>query len=386
MKLLSLLRWADSYPYFYFQLQGNPRDELSHYRWLMAVGKRPHKGPFLERGWYVGGWSYEWKAPYKKPLIDFPRTAFFTPILVIASEDAPEWEKEPPTKDPVRHLRFLQSSLSEQQFLWSVERLREHIARGEVYQVNLSLGLLWEATIDPLAAYVRLLERSPMMTFHYLFKWNDKYVIGASPERFFWQWRQLIAQQPIKGTIARGDSWRADIEQIHKLRRDPKELAENTMIVDLVRNDLQQVCLPGSVEVPALAEVQTFPALHHLVSTVYGIKEREVNWVTAAASLFPAGSMTGAPKRAAMEYIHRYEPVGRGIYSGALGYLSAEGLADFAVVIRSWVYDRSQRRLLLQVGSGITYDSDPQAEWRESWLKAERLLQALGISMPLLSA
>lgn len=384
MKLFSLLRWADSHPFFYFQFQGNPRDDLSHYRWLVAVGKKPHKGPFLERSWYVGGWSYEWKAPYKKPLIDFPRAAFFAPTLVIASEEAPEWQEEPSVKNPVRQLRFLQSSLSEQQFLWSVDRLREHIAYGEVYQVNLSLGLLWEAVLDPLAAYVQILEHAPMMTFHYLFKWRDKYVIGASPERFFWQWRQLIAQQPIKGTIARGDSWQADLAQLQKLRRDPKELAENTMIVDLVRNDLQRVCLPGSVEVPVLAEVQTFPSLHHLVSTVYGVKEREVSWEEAAASLFPAGSMTGAPKRAAMEYIHRYETVGRGIYSGALGYVSGEGLADFAVVIRSWVYDKAARRLLLQVGSGITYDSDPQAEWRESWLKAKRLLEALHIPEPVL--
>lgn len=375
MNLHEILRWADSYPFFYFHLQNSPYDELTHYRWIVGVAHKPHREPLYEGQWYMGGWTYEWKARYKKPWIEFPRQAFFIPKVVIAQQEAPEWEKLHLYRHPVRHAKFIQSSLDRRQFIELVERLREHIYHGEVYQVNLTLGLQWEATVDPIAAYLALLSAFPT-TYNYLFKYQQKYVIGASPERFFWQWRQLIAQQPIKGTAPRGQTWEEDIQRVEELRRNPKELAENTMIVDMVRNDIQRVSTPGSVQVPMLAGVQTFPGIHHLVSTVYGEKERGVPWVSAVESLFPAGSMTGAPKHAAMQYIHQYEPMGRGLYSGAIGYVSPYGEADFAVVIRSWIYDKLSRRLVLQVGSGITYDSDPVAEWEESWLKANKLLEA----------
>lgn len=380
MNISEILRWADSYPFFYFHLQNSPYDELSHYRWLVAVGRKPHKDRLYEGEWFVGGWTYEWKARYKKPWIDFPKQAFFIPQVVIAQGEAPEWEERIPTRSPIRYAEFLQASIDRSQYLHLVDRLRGHIYHGEVYQVNLTLALLWEAVIDPIAAYLALLEAFPT-TYNYIFKYQQKYLIGASPERFFWQWRNLVVQQPIKGTSPRGKTWEADLRFIEQLRRNPKELAENTMIVDLVRNDLQRVCVPGSVTVPVWAGVQTFPGLHHLVSTVAGEKLQEVPWWEAAESLFPAGSMTGAPKRAAMHYIHKYEPIGRGFYSGAIGFASPDGEADFAVVIRTWIYDKLSRRLLLHVGSGITYDSDPIAEWEESWLKAESLLAALGLSL-----
>jgi len=379
MKLSALLEWADRYPFFFFLLQNDPYDDLWHYRWVMGVGRFPHRESLQGGHWYMGGWTYEWQAPYKKPLIEFPKAAFFVPQLVIAQDEAPAWEEED-LRAPVRRLGSFQTTLTKAQFLERVQRLRDHIYHGEVYQVNLSFGLWWEhAVVDPLLAYRQLLAAFPA-GYNYLFKYQQKYVIGASPERFFWQWRGLIAQQPIKGTIRRGATWEEDLQQVEKLRGSPKELAENTMIVDLVRNDLSRVCVPGTVQVAGLAFVRSYANLHHLISTVYGEREKDLSWVKAAASLFPAGSMTGAPKRAAMHYIHEYEPVGRGLYSGAVGYISPEGQADFAVGIRSWIYDSAARQLLLQVGSGITYDSDPLSEWEESWVKAEKLLEALQVS------
>lgn len=380
MKISDILRWADTYPYFYFHLQNSPYDDLSHYRWLVGVARKPHREALLEGQWYMGGWTYEWKARQKKTWIEFPKRAFFVPQLVIAQIEAPEWEPERSKRSPVRHAKFLEASMDKAHFTGLVDRIREHIYYGEVYQVNLTLGFQWEAIVEPISAYLALLEAFPT-TYNYLFKYQQKYIIGASPERFFWKWQQLIAQQPIKGTARRGSTWLEDLQIAEGLRRDPKELAENTMIVDLVRNDLQRVCLPGSVQVPVLAGVHTFSGVHHLVSTVYGEKERNISWTAAAASLFPAGSMTGAPKRAAMRYIYEYEPIGRGFYSGAIGYISSDGEADFAVVIRSWIYDKQRRRLVLQVGSGITYDSDPVAEWEESLLKAEKLLSAFNLSL-----
>ncbi|MCX7605815.1 MAG: anthranilate synthase component I family protein [Bacteroidia bacterium] len=380
MKLSSLLRWADSFPFFYLHLQNNPQDDLSHYRWILGVGRKAHRGPFHEGKWYMGGWPYEWKAPYRKPLVEFPKEAFFIPHMVFAAEEAPEWEKESVPEDFLKYNAFLGASLERPDYLDAVESLREHIYNGEVYQVNLTIVLAWEAVLDPIRAFLYLLDSFPA-TYNFIFKYQQKYVIGASPERFFWLWRHLIAQQPIKGTIRRGKTWQEDLFLVESLRNNPKELAENTMIVDLVRNDLQRVCVPGSVSVPVWAGVHTFPGVHHLVSTVYGERKKEVSWIEAVESLFPPGSMTGAPKSAALKYIHRYEPVGRGFYAGAIGYMSADGLADFAVVIRSWIYDKASRQLLLQVGSGITYESDPQAEWEECWLKAEKLLGALRLSV-----
>ncbi|MCS6789667.1 MAG: anthranilate synthase component I family protein [Bacteroidia bacterium] len=379
MKISKLLRWADKYPYFYFVLQNSPYDDLSHYRWVMGMGRQPHKDLVSEGSWCMGGWSYEMRAPHKKPWIAFPRAAFFVPELVIAMQEAPTWEPEPPANPILTPPQFLQSSLDRTQFIEAVESICDRIYHGEVYQVNLSLALLWQAQLDPIAAYLSLLQSVPT-TYNFLFKYQQKYVIGASPERFFWQWHDLIAQQPIKGTIRRGSSWQEDYQLIDSLRKSSKEIAENTMIVDLVRNDLNRVCKAGSVQVSAWAEVQSFPGLHHLVSTIYGEKEKKVSWWDAAMSLFPAGSMTGAPKRAAIYHIKQYEPVGRGIYAGALGYVSADGEADFAVVIRSLVYDKTTRQLVLQVGSGITYDSDPVAEWEETKLKAERILESLRLS------
>ncbi|MCS6895145.1 MAG: anthranilate synthase component I family protein [Bacteroidia bacterium] len=379
MKISDILRWADSYPYFYFHLQNNPYDDLTHYRWIVGVAKKPHKETLSEGCWYMGGWTYEWRARHKKPWIEFPKQAFFVPQIVIAQIEAPEYERETYRRPPVKNAKFIQSSMDYAHFTGLVERLREHIYHGEVYQVNLTLGLQWEAIVDPIAAYLTLLETFPT-TFNYLFKYQQKYIIGASPERFFWQWRHLIVQQPIKGTAPRGTTLEKDLAAMEALRHNPKELAENTMIVDLVRNDLQRVCVPGSVYVPVLAGVQTFPGLHHLVSTVCGERVKSTPWTSAVESLFPPGSMTGAPKHAAMHYIHQYEPVGRGFYSGAIGYIAASGEADFAVVIRSWIYDKLARRLVLQVGSGITYDSNPVAEWEEAWLKAEKLLSAFGLS------
>lgn len=379
MKLSAVLEWADKYPFFFFLLQNDPYDDLWHYRWVMGVGKSPHRDPLREGHWYMGGWTYEWQAPYKKPLIEFPKAAFFVPQLVFVQEEAPSWEEEE-YSSPMRRLGSFQATLTKTQFLERVERIRDRIYQGEVYQVNLSFGLWWEqATLDPLLAYQRLLAAFPA-GYNYIFKYQQKYVIGASPERFFWQWRSLVAQQPIKGTIRRGATWEEDLQQVEKLRRSPKELAENTMIVDLVRNDLARVCVPGTVQVAGLAFVRSYANLHHLVSTVYGEREKAIPWVKAVASLFPAGSMTGAPKQAAMHYIHEYELVGRGFYSGAVGYVTPEGQADFAVGIRSWIYDSAARQLLLQVGSGITYDSEPLSEWEESWVKAERLLEALQVS------
>jgi len=387
MKLSKLLRWADRYPYFYFLLQNDPQENVSLYRWVVGVGHTPHKGPLTPGNWYFGGWRYEWGSNFEKspksPWIDFPYVAFFQPHIVIAHEEAPDWSPEdlPPLRPT---LRYLQASLDRRTFEGTVEVLRQHIYNGEVYQVNLTTAFLWEGTIDPVATYLHLLHHNPTL-YNYLFKWRNRYVIGASPERFCLIWRNIFAQQPIKGTARRGQTLEEDIQLMLNLRKNPKEIAENTMIVDMVRNNFYRFCEPESVVVYRWGAVHTYPGVHHLVSGVSGQKRSDVDLVEGIQAIFPAASMTGAPQQAAQRFIEQYEPIARGIYSGALGYLTPESEGDFAVVIRSWVYDTRSKKLLLQVGSGITYDSQPRAEWEETLLKAHRHIQSLGLPTPLIT-
>lgn len=378
MRLLELLQWADRYPYFFILVQNDPYDNLGLYRWVMGMGRRPHRGDLEPGSWYMGGWTYEWQAPHREPWIKFPTSSFFEPQWVLCHAEVPSWIIQE-SGGPLGKLRFVGASLTREAFEQAVEAIRGHIYDGNVYQVNLSTAFLWEGGIDPLRAYIRLLEQNPTL-YNFLFKWRGQYVIGASPERFCWLWRDYVAQQPIKGTARRGQTLEEDAEIMKELRKDPKEMAENTMILDMVRNNFYRFCLPSSVAVYKWADLHTYAGLHHLVSGVSGRRRERVSIKRVIECLFPAASMTGAPQQAAMQYIRKYEPVGRGIYSGALGYLSPEGEGDFAVVIRSWVYDARNKKLVLQVGSGITYHSDPTKEWQETLLKADLHLKSLDIS------
>jgi len=263
MKISQLLRWADRYPYFYFLLQNDPQEDVLLYRWVLGMGREPHRGPLTKGAWYLGGWTYEWRSQSnsrKEPWIDFPTAAFFQPQWVFAAEEAPNWtpEEPPPLKSP---LHFLKASLDRRTFEGTVEVLRQHIYNGDVYQVNLTTAFLWEGSLDPIAAYLHLLHVNPTL-YNYLFKWKNRYIIGASPERFCLLWRDLLAQQPIKGTAPRGQTLEDDVRLMEKLRKDPKELAENTMIVDMVRNNFYRFSEPESVVVYRWAAVHTLSLIH----------------------------------------------------------------------------------------------------------------------------
>lgn len=358
-------------------LERGAADPYAQERSIALAGK---KIATSENGfWRAGGWSYEWQSvlPYvKESIISFPKRFFFRPQWV--------WENlvlSPERPQTPLGLRFLYSSFTRDSFMRAAETIKNHIYQGEVYQLNLTCEFLWEGTIPPLEVYLRLKEVSPM-PFNFFFRWQNKYVIGASPERFLWHYGGYFMQQPIKGTRPRGSTDEKDAQLRQELANDPKELAENTMIVDLVRNEFYQFCEPESVDVVEWAQVHTFRGLHHLVSTIRGKLKPEVMTEEAVKYVFPPGSMTGAPKAAAMNLIDRYEPTGRGIYSGSIGYIRPDGSFDSWVVIRSLVYDAKKKLLSFHVGSGITSDSDPEKEWQETLLKAERLCQALDIKIP----
>ncbi|MBI1192927.1 MAG: aminodeoxychorismate synthase component I [Bacteroidetes bacterium] len=258
-----------------------------------------------------------------------------------------------------------------------VERLRAHIREGDVYEVNLCPQFYAaNVNLDPVAAFDSLNKRSKAPFAGY-FRAEEQHLLCASPERFLQRRGNLLRSQPIKGTAARGLTAEEDALLAAGLLASEKDRAENTMIVDLVRNDLARVCEPGSVAVPELCGLHTFPTLHHLISTVEGRLRPGQGLLDVLRAAFPMGSMTGAPKIMAMELIERYEHSRRGVYSGSLGYLEPGGDMDLNVVIRSLLYHAGSGTAGWGAGGAITWDSEPAAEWNELHVKANAVQQVL---------
>jgi para-aminobenzoate synthetase len=261
-------------------------------------------------------------------------------------------------------------------YLANIAACKREIFEGETYEVCLTTQLHSDGAIDPLAAYRALRARNPA-PYAALLRLGDASVLSSSPERFLRVDRERIVEsKPIKGTAHRAVHPAEDAYRAAALREDDKSRAENLMIVDLVRNDLGRVCALGSVEVPALMAVETYATVHQLVTTVRGRLRDDASAIDCIRAAFPGGSMTGAPKLRTMEIIDRLEAGPRGVYSGALGFLSVNGTADFSIVIRTLV--ASRRGLEIGSGGAIVAASDPDAEHDEMLLKARAVLEAVG--------
>ncbi|MEY2849083.1 MAG: hypothetical protein RI885_1750 [Actinomycetota bacterium] len=264
-----------------------------------------------------------------------------------------------------------------------IRRCLEAIVDGEAYQLCLTTEVTVEGRIDPVDTWATLRQRSPshhggIIELRSSPRLPALALLSVSPETFLeMEPDGTVRSKPIKGTRPRSPDAARDAEFAAELLTDEKELAENLMIVDLMRNDLGRVCALGSVSVPSLFEVQTYAHVHQLVSTVEGTLAAGVHPVDAIASCFPAGSMTGAPKRSAMRILDGLEGRARGIYSGAFGYLGVDGSVDLAMIIRSIVVD--DRGASIGSGGGITALSDPGLERAEVALKAAALLDVLGV-------
>ncbi len=265
------------------------------------------------------------------------------------------------------------------------DQVQEQLHAGNSYEVNLTYRVATQSDLDPAAAYLRLRELNPAP--YAGFVQHDVpdargWLLSSSPERYALVGAdRTLETKPIKGTTPRGASAEEDERHRRRLVEDPKTRAENLMIVDLLRNDLSMVCEPGTVQVPALMEVESYPSVHQLVSTVRGRLRPEVSTVGAVRALFPAGSMTGAPKLRTMQVIEDVEESPRGAYAGAFGWISADGRADLGVVIRS-LMTAGDGRYLLGTGGGVTVRSDVADEWAESEWKAARVLAALASWAP----
>lgn len=272
----------------------------------------------------------------------------------------------------------IKQRVTKEKYEADVERIREHILEGDVYELNYCIEFYAEdVALEPLPLYLALNEASPTPFSGYL-KCHDKYLLCASPERFLKKEGQHLISQPIKGTIRRGATIQEDALLQHQLRHNEKELAENMMIVDLVRNDLSHSCATGTVQVEEMFGIYGFKQVSQMISTIVGELRSEKDLVDALTGAFPMGSMTGAPKISAMQLIEALEVTRRGLYSGTFGYIKPNNDCDFNVVIRSMQYNASNKYLSFMVGSAITYDSDPEQEYAECLLKAQAILKVLG--------
>ena len=259
--------------------------------------------------------------------------------------------------------------------------VQERLHAGDSYEVNLTYREQVASDLGPIAAYLRLRALNPAPYAGFLQHDVDGargWLLSSSPERYALIGAdRSIEAKPIKGTTPRGATPSEDAARRSALANEPKFRAENLMIADLLRNDLSMVCDVGTVEVPTLMDVESYETVHQLVTTVRGHLRADVTTVGALRALFPAGSMTGAPKLRTMEVIESVEATPRGPYAGAFGWLSADGRADLGVVIRS-LFTSGDGTWSLGTGGGITVDSDLEEEWAETRWKAERLRQALG--------
>ncbi len=359
------------------------------------------------KDWIFGYLSYDLKNDVEKLSsnnydgLEFPELFFFQPRKIIKITDnqveflylnmvAEEIDKD---FDAIQNQSGVQLEAVEttsdiriklrifkDEYFKRAEEMLWHIHRGDIYEANFCQEFYAEeTTIDPLKTYQKLnaISKSPFATF---LKLNDKYLLSASPERYLRKQGNEVISQPIKGTAKRAMDSVEDERNKVILENDPKERAENIMIVDLVRNDLSKSALKGSVKVKELCKVYSYEQVHQMISTVTSKVLDDKNPVELIRESFPMGSMTGAPKVSAMKIIERLESFKRGLYSGAVGYFTPDGDFDFNVVIRSILYNAANKYVSYSVGSAITAKASPEKEYEECLLKAKAMREVLGES------
>ncbi|MBK6275542.1 MAG: anthranilate synthase component I family protein [Saprospirales bacterium] len=267
--------------------------------------------------------------------------------------------------------------LSNIDYINTVNKIKQYIQLGDIYELNFCQEFYVEnAEINPVAVFKKLNEisKAPFTSF---FKNEQNYLLCASPERFLKRQNNTLISQPIKGTRKRNKDKKEDNLLKQQLFFDEKERSENVMIVDLVRNDFSKIAIKNSVEVDELFGIYSFEQVHQMISTVSCKIENPLSFSDIIKAVFPMGSMTGAPKIAAMQLIEMYEPTKRGLFSGAVGYITPKGNFDFNVVIRSILYNSTNNYISIQTGSAITIDCDAEKEYEECLLKAKAMIEVI---------
>lgn len=416
-----LLIWANQFREVVFLDSNNYHHKYSNYDAVLAVDaftsiKTDYYNAFEElhqyqthtKDWLFGYLSYDLKndteALTSKNFdgLAFPDLFFFQPKKLFflkgnqvemqylnlcddeMDDDFLEILKEGSLELGVRSKEFrasseikIQQRISKEAYLQKVSKMLEYIHHGDIYEANFCMEFYAEnAAINPLEIYQKLnaISQPPFAVY---FKNNHQYLLSASPERYLKKEGAKVISQPIKGTARRNSDSILDEQSKVDLENNPKERAENIMIVDLVRNDLSRTATKGSVEVEELCGIYTFKQVHQMISTVVSQVENTTSAVEIIKTTFPMGSMTGAPKISAMKIIEELEETKRGLYSGAVGYFTPHGDFDFNVVIRSILYNVKNQYLSFSVGSAITSEATPEGEYEECLLKAKAMFEVL---------
>lgn len=265
------------------------------------------------------------------------------------------------------------SNIDKHDYFRSIDKIKNYISSGDIYQVNYTQRFEGECGYSPYELYYRLRSMNPAPFACYM-DFGCGHIISSSPERFIQIKAGKVQTRPIKGTRARGKTAEEDRINQKELSESEKDRAELLMIVDLERNDLGKVCKTGSVKVTELFHIEEYATVYHLVSTVEGELDEGIHCMDCIKAMFPGGSITGAPKIRAMEIIDELEPTQRNIYTGSIGYIGFNSNADFNIVIRTII--QKGNKIYLQAGGGIVWDSDAQMEYEESLQKAKALINA----------
>jgi para-aminobenzoate synthetase component 1 len=401
-----MLSWVSRFDIFCFL--DNQNYDLSPHRYDCLLGAGYSNGlnwedlnrsdDLLQRGeWYFGHLAYDLKnSIYGFPSsradkIGFSDFHFFHPRITMALSgnqltiwaDDPgivyeELQNEKDIHSFIRNHIKIKQQYTKSEYLEKIEKLRAHILLGDCYEINFCQEFYAEdVSISAVTVFEKLMQVSPN-PYSAFYRWNESYLICASPERFLMKQDRSVLSQPMKGTIRRDlQNAESDKALLQQLNDSSKDRSENVMVVDLVRNDLTRICEPSSVKVDELFGIYSFPQVHQMVSTISGQLKEGVGFSDIIKACFPMGSMTGAPKYRVMQLIDEYENSRRGIFSGSVGYIAPDGSFDLNVVIRSIMYNEATNYLSYQVGSGITFYSDPESEWEECLLKAEAIKKVL---------
>lgn len=405
--LPKLLHFANTYSFVIFTNGNNIPYLYQPYRNLLAFGNTSLAtkisdfttlASFLQNNkkWLFGNLGYDLKNRIEnlksenKPIDSFAEIFFFEPeyVIEIIGEEYLFLKGD---KDIFldKYAQFflvddnfeqstttIHSLTSKSDYLANVEKIKNHIIEGDIYEANYCIAFEKYADINPVSTYLQLNNLSPA-PFSCFYKQNDNYLLCASPERFIKKEGNKLISQPIKGTSKRSANKEEDENNKQQLLYSEKERAENLMIVDLVRNDLAKSSNAGTTQVEELFGIYSFAQVHQMISTVTSEIKTNFSEAEIIKNAFPMGSMTGAPKIKTMELIERYENFKRGIFSGSVGYFTPDKDFDFNVVIRSIIYNLEDAKITYAVGSAITFDSEAEQEYKECMLKAEAILKII---------
>jgi para-aminobenzoate synthetase/4-amino-4-deoxychorismate lyase len=308
-----------------------------------------------------------WFGVYDKPIIYDHKAKFFN------NEDMNvNFAQYASSEKTESHIENMSNTVSREVYIHDVEFVRDAIARGETYQVNYTFKHKFNLVGNPMDFFYSLCMKQSA-SYSAFIKCRDHDILSLSPELFFRRIKDNIIAKPMKGTIKRGVNSDDDLSKAEELHDSIKDRAENVMIVDLLRNDLGRISNIGSVKVDKLFEVERYETLFQMTSTIHGEFREDVTWLTLFKSMFPCGSVTGAPKISTMNIINNLEKEPRGIYTGGIGYIAPDNASVFNVAIRTVVLDRLNQKCEMGIGSGIVHDSRPVSEYDESLLKADFL-------------